>query len=81
MVVNAVGKLISIQHYDPVNSGLRLFSVGGFISLFPILAHYLKYHEIIDETTSTMQDFNFGVSYVFIAFNCKTHNSLETMYM
>lgn len=32
----------------------------------------------MDETTSTMQDFNFGVSYVLIAFNCKTHNNLET---
>ena len=81
MVVNAVGKLINIQHYDPVNSWLRLFSVGGFISLFPILPHYLKYHEIIDETTSTMQDFNFGVSYVLIVFNCRTHNDLKTVYV
>ena len=34
----------------------------------------------MDETTPTMQDFNFGVSYMLIAFNCKTHNDLETMY-
>jgi len=32
----------------------------------------------MDETTSTMQDFNFNVSYVLIVFNCKTHNNLET---
>ena len=48
----------------------------GFISLFPILPHHPNYHETIDETTPTMQDFNFGVSYVLIAFNCKTRNDL-----
>ena len=59
---------------------VRLFSVGGFISLFLILSHHLKYREIMDKTTSAMQDFNFNVCYMLIAFNCKTHNDLETMY-
>jgi len=35
----------------------------------------------MNETTPTMQDFNFGVSYVLIAFNCKTHNDLGTVYI
>jgi hypothetical protein len=48
--------------------------VECFISLFPILPHHLEYHETMDETTSAMQDFNFDVSYLLIAFNCKTHN-------
>jgi hypothetical protein len=47
--------------------------VDGFGSMFPILPYRLKYHEIMDETTPTMQDFNFGVFYFLIAFNCKTH--------
>jgi len=28
-----------------------------------------------------MQDFNFGVSYVLIVFNCRTHNDLKTVYI
>ena len=60
---------------------LRLFLVGGFVSLFSILSHHLKYHETMDETTPAMQDFNFGVFYVLIAFNCKTHNDLEIVYV
>ena len=55
--------------------------MGGFILLFPILLHHLKYHETIDEITPTMQDFNFGVSYVLIVFNCRTHNDLKTVYV
>ena len=55
--------------------------MGDFISLFPILSRHLKYHEPIDETTPTMQNFNFDVFYVLVAFNCKTHNDLETVYV
>ena len=57
---------------------VSLFSVGGFISLFLILSHHLKYREIM---TSAMQDFNFDVSYMLIAFNCKTHNDLKIVYV
>ena len=66
---------------DNVYLIIRLFPVGGFILLFPILPHHLKYHETIDEITPTMQDFNFGVSYVLIVFNCRTHNDLKTVYV
>ena len=64
-----------LTHWDYIGP------VGGFISLFSILPHHLKYDEIMDETTPTMQDFNFGVFYMLITFNCKTHNDLETVYV
>ena len=64
-----------LTHWDYIGP------VGGFIPLFSILPHHLKYDEIMDETTPTMQDFNFGVFYALIVFNCKTHNDLETVYM
>ena len=49
---------------------LRLFLVGGFVSLFSILSHHLKYHETMDETTPYNARFQFWCS-LCAAFNCK----------